>query len=157
MCDYLGVRKVLWLAGGITGDDTHGHVDDVARFVSTDTVVAAEEPDPHDADHVPLAENLARLRTMRDFNGQSLRVVPLPMPRPLYFEGDRLPASYLNFYIANRCVLVPTFNDPHDRVALSRLAKLFPDRDVVGIHAGDLVLGLGTIHCLTQQEPLSDT
>ena len=156
MCDYLGVRKVLWLAGGITGDDTHGHVDDVARFVSTDTVVAAEEPDPHDADHVPLAENLARLRTMRDFNGQSLRVVPLPMPRPLYFEGDRLPASYLNFYIANRCVLVPTFNDPHDRVALSRLAKLFPDRDVVGIHAGDLVLGLGTIHCLTQQEPLSD-
>lgn len=151
--DYLGVRRVLWLGDGIAGDDTHGHVDDVARFVAPDTVVAAWEPDTSDVNHAPLADNLARLRRMRDLRGRRLRVVRLPMPRPVYFEGERLPASYLNFYIANRSVLVPTFNDPVDRVALTRLAALFPNREVVGIHARDLILGLGAVHCLTQQEP----
>ena len=123
---HLGVRRVLWLGEGIAGDDTHGHVDDVARFVAPDTVVAAWEQDPADANHKPLAANLARLRTMRDLRGRPLRVVALPMPRPVRFDGVRLPASYLNFYIANRSVLVPTFNDPADRVALDRLAALFP-------------------------------
>ena len=151
--DYLGVRRVLWLAHGIAGDDTHGHVDDVARFVTPNTVVAASEPDPEDENHGRLNENLARLGEMTDLRGQPLRVVPMPMPRPLYFDGERLPASYLNFYIGNRRVLVPTFNDAADRVALGRLGDLFPNREVVGIHAVDLVVGLGTIHCLTQQEP----
>ena len=151
--DHLAARRVLWLTGGIVGDDTHGHVDDVARFVSADTVVAAVEKDRRDINHAPLADNLAKLRTMTDLNGRMLRVVPLPMPRPICFNGVRLPASYLNFYIANGTVLVPTFNDPSDRIALARLAKLFPSRSVVGIHAGDLILGLGSIHCITKQEP----
>ena len=150
---HLGVRRVLWLGQGIAGDDTHGHVDDVARFVGPDTVVAAWEQDTADVNHAPLADNLARLRAMRDLRERPLRVVALPMPRPIRFDGVRLPASYLNFYIANRSVLVPTFNDPADRVALDRLAALLPDREVVGIHAGDLILGLGAIHCVTQQEP----
>ena len=150
---YLGVRGVLWLGEGIVGDDTHGHVDDVARFVAPDTIVAAWEPDATDANHAPLADNLARLRTMHDLEGRPLRVVALPMPRPIRFDGIRLPASYLNFYIANRVVLVPTFNDPADRIALDRLAALFPDREVIGIHAGDLIVGLGAVHCVTQQEP----
>jgi agmatine deiminase len=154
--DFLGVRRVLWLAAGISGDDTHGHVDDVARFVSEDTVVVATEADPTDANYDPLQENLARLASTKDLRGRPLTIVPIPMPRPLYFEGDRLPASYLNFYIANQCVLVPTFNDPTDRLALARLVPLFPDRKVVGIHAVELVLGLGTIHCVTQQEPSVD-
>ena len=153
---HLGVRRVLWLGKGIAGDDTHGHVDDVARFVAPDTVVAAWEQDTADVNHAPLADNLARLRTMRDLRGRPLRVVALPMPRPIRFDGVRLPASYLNFYIANRSVLVPTFNDPADRVALDRLDTLFPDRKVIGIHAGDLILGLGAIHCVTQQEPASE-
>lgn len=154
LCDYLGVRKVLWLGQGIVGDDTHGHVDDVARFVTPGVVVAATEPDPADENHLPLADNLARLKRATDLRGRPLRIITLPMPRPIFFDGDRLPASYLNFYIGNRRVLVPTFNDPHDRVALDRLAPLFPDREVVGLHAVDLVLGLGAVHCLTQQEPL---
>ena len=150
----LGVERVLWLGGGIAGDDTHGHVDDVARFVRPDTVVAAVEPDAEDDNCAPLAENLARLRAMRDLRGRPLHVVTLPMPRPLFFDGERLPASYLNFYIGNDVVLVPTFNDPADRVALGILAGLFPAREVVGIHAGDLILGLGGVHCVTQQQPL---
>ena len=150
----LGVERVLWLGGGITGDDTHGHVDDVARFVTPDTVVAAVEPDTSDENHAPLADNLARLRAMRDLSGRPLHVVTIPMPRPLYFDGERLPASYLNFYIGNDVVLVPTFNDPSDRVALGILAGLLPEREVVGIHAGDLILGLGAVHCVTQQQPL---
>ena len=150
---YLGVRKVLWLSRGIAGDDTNGHVDDIARFVAPRTVVAAVEDDPRDENYAPLKENRDRLARMTDLDGHRLTVVPMPMPRPLFFEGQRLPASYLNFYIGNRRVLVPTFNDPADRVALGRLADLFPDREVVGIHAVDLVLGLGTMHCLTQQEP----
>ena len=149
---YLGVDNLIWLGRGIAGDDTHGHVDDIARFVDAETVVAATEPDPADVNHAPLADNLRRLRAAR-VGGNRLEVVPLPMPRPLWFGNQRLPASYLNFYIANGLVLVPTFNDPADRVALGRLAELFPRREVVGIHALDLVLGLGTLHCLTLQEP----
>ena len=149
----LGIRRVLWLSAGIAGDDTHGHVDDVARFVSPGTVAVAAEQNRSDANYEPLRENRLRLRSMRDLRGRPLRIVPIPMPRPVYFEGERLPASYLNFYISNRRVLVPTFNDSSDRVALSRLARLFPTRQVVGIHAVDLILGLGAIHCVTQQEP----
>jgi agmatine deiminase len=153
LADYLGVRKVLWLGRGIAGDDTHGHVDDIARFVAPGTVVAAVEEDPADANHAPLQENLQRLRGMTDVEGRPLQVHTLPMPRPLAFRGQRLPASYANFYIANQLVLVPTFNDPADRRALGVLAGLFPGREVVGIHAVDLVWGLGTLHCLTQQQP----
>jgi agmatine deiminase len=151
--DYLGVRKVLWLGRGIAGDDTHGHVDDLARFVGPRTVVTVVEDDPADVNHAPLRDNLERLRGMTDQDGRPLEVVPLPMPRPLGFDGQRLPASYANFYIANDRVLVPTFNDPNDRRALGTLAELFPGRTVLGIHAVDLVWGLGTLHCLTQQEP----
>jgi agmatine deiminase len=149
---YLGVRHVLWLHRGIAGDDTHGHVDDLARFVNTNTVLIAVEQDKADLNYEPLQENVKLLKTMTDQDGNKLRVVPLPMPEPVYFAGQRLPASYANFYIANRLVLVPVFNDPNDRVALNTLAKLFPDREVVGIYCGDLVLGLGTLHCMTQQQ-----
>ena len=153
MCEALGVRRVLWLGGGIAGDDTHGHVDDVARFVSSSTVVVADERDRTDENYEALRENRLRLRRMTDLRGIPLTVISLPMPSPILFDGNRLPASYTNFYIANHCVLVPTFNDPNDRVALTKLARLFPGRDVVGIHAVDLLLGLGAIHCLTQQQP----
>ena len=152
--EYLGVEKVLWLGRGIVGDDTHGHVDDIARFVGPRTVVAAVEDDPGDENHAILAENLERLRGMTDLDGRPLDIVTLPMPSPIVFDGQRLPASYANFTIANRVVLVPTFNDARDRQALGILAGLFPRRAVVGIHAGDLVWGLGTLHCLTQQEPM---
>ena len=151
--DYLGVRKVLWLGRGIAGDDTHGHVDDLARFVNPTTAAVVAEDDRADENYEPLRENLGRLRRMTDQDGRRLRVVTLPMPEPVVFDGQRLPASYANFYIANGLVLVPTFNDPKDRIALSALAGLFPDRKVVGIHAVDLVWGLGTLHCMTQQEP----
>jgi agmatine deiminase len=151
--DYLGATQVLWLRNGIVGDDTHGHVDDLARFVNSTTIVAVVEQDPSDVNHAPLHENLARLRSMKDFDGRSFRIETLPMPAPVYFDGHRLPASYANFYIANKVVLVPTFNDPNDRVALNMLAALFPGREVVGIACRDLVLGLGTIHCMTQQQP----
>lgn len=150
---YLGVRNVLWLGRGIAGDDTHGHVDDLCRFVNPTTVVVVQCDDPRDVNYRPLAENRERLQEQRLEDGSKLEVVVLPMPAPLYWRGTRLPASYANFYIANAAVLVPTFNDPADRVALGILADLFPDRPVVGIHAVDLVLGLGTIHCLTQQQP----
>ena len=151
--EHLGVRKVLWLGEGIVGDDTHGHVDDLARFVDPRTVVAVSEEDPADANHARLRDNLDRLRGMTDQDGASLRIVTLPMPAPLFLDGQRLPASYANFYVGNAVVLVPTFNDAHDRQALSTLAELFPGRRVVGIHAVDLVWGLGTLHCMTQQEP----
>ena len=151
--ENLGVTNVLWLGRGIAGDDTHGHVDDIARFTDPRTIVAAVEPGRRDPNHAPLAENLRRLRRMHDQDGRPLRIVELPMPAPIIYEGQRLPASYLNFYIANGAVLVPTFNDPRDRIALDTLAKLFPTREVIGIHAVDLVWGLGTIHCLTRQEP----
>jgi agmatine deiminase len=151
--DYLGVRKVLWLGRGIAGDDTHGHVDDLARFTGPRTVVTVVEDDPKDANYEPLRENLERLRGMTDQDGRPLEVHTLPMPGPLYFDGQRLPASYANFYVTNDRVLAPTFNDPNDRRALEVLAGLFPGRTVVGIHAVDLVWGLGTLHCLTQQQP----
>jgi agmatine deiminase len=155
--DYLGVRKVLWLNRGIAGDDTHGHIDDLARFVGPRRVVTVVEPNPADENHAPLKENWDRLQGMTDLDGSKLEIVALPMPAPVVFDGQRLPASYANFYIANGLVLVPTFNDVNDRKALGILADLFPDRDVVGIHAVDLVYGLGTLHCMTQQEPAGHT
>jgi agmatine deiminase len=151
--EYLGVRKVLWLGRGIAGDDTHGHVDDLARFTGPRTVVTVIEEDRGDANYGPLRDNFERLQGMTDQDGRPLEVHTLPMPGPLVFDGQRLPASYANFYVANDRVLVPTFNDPNDRRALEVLAGLFPGRTVVGIHAVDLVWGLGTLHCLTQQQP----
>ncbi len=151
--DYLGVTHVLWVRNGIAGDDTHGHVDELARFVNPTTVVTVVERDKTDTNYQPLLENLALLREMKDQDGRPLRVETLPMPEPMFFAGQRLPASYANFYIANQLVLVPTFNDPNDRLALNALAVLFPDREVVGIACVDLVLGLGTLHCMTQQQP----
>jgi len=151
--EHLGVRTVIWLDRGVAGDDTHGHVDDISRFVAPDTVVTVVEPDPSQPNHAPLRENLRRLRAARDQDGNPLRVVELPMPGPVTFGGVALPASYGNFYIANGLVLVPVFNDRNDRLALNILADLFPDREVVGIYAGDLILGFGALHCLTQQQP----
>ena len=150
---YLGIGKTIWLGEACAGDDTHGHVDDVARFVAPHTVVLAYEPDPTDVNHAASVDNLHRLEAATDAGGRPLRVVTLPMPRPVVFDGERLPASYANFYIAGSVVLVPTFNDASDRVALDTLAELFPGRQVVGIHSVDLVWGNGTLHCLTQQQP----
>jgi agmatine deiminase len=150
---YLGARHTIWLRRGIAGDDTHGHVDDLARFTDPQTIVVAVEQDPSDENYEPLAENAALLREARDQNGHPFRVETLPMPRPVIFDGQRLPASYVNFYIANQTVLVPTFCDPNDRIALNKLTSLFPDREVIAIPSRDLVLGLGTLHCMTQQEP----
>ncbi len=151
--EALGVANILWLGRGIAGDDTHGHVDDFCRFVDPRTVVLCEERDRRGDNYHALEENRERLQSMRLEIGARIEVVRLPMPAPRWFGRDRLPASYANFYIANAAVLAPTFNDPNDRVALGILAELFPDRPVVGIHAVDLVLGLGTLHCLTQQQP----
>jgi len=151
--EYLGVTNVMWLGRGIAGDDTHGHVDDLCRFVGPRTIVLCRERDPQDANYAPLEENRERLRGLRLEDGGRPEVVDLPMPAPVVFDGRRLPASYANFYIANAAVLVPTFNDPADRVALGILAELIRDRPVVGIHAVELVWGLGTLHCLTQQQP----
>jgi agmatine deiminase len=151
--DYLGIKKVIWLGSGITGDDTHGHVDDITRFVAPDTVVTAVERDPDDPNYEPLRENIRRLRAATDQDGKPLAIIELPMPSPLIFEGRRLPASYANFYIANGVVLVPVFNDPNDRFALDILADLFPDREIIGIYSGDLIWGFGAMHCMTQQQP----
>ena len=153
--DYLGATKVLWLKNGIAGDDTHGHVDDLTRFVNPSAVVTIVEEDRNDANYAVLQENLALLKSMTDQDGKPLRVETLPMPAPVFFNKQRLPASYANFYIANKIVLVPVFNDPNDRIALDTLATLFPDREIVPIYCRDLVLGLGTIHCMTQQLPSS--
>jgi agmatine deiminase len=150
---YLGVTNVLWLRRGPVGDDTHGHIDDICRFVNPNTLVLIRETNPRDVNYRPLAENWERVRDFRLESGARPEVVPLPMPAPLYYGRWRLPASYANFYICNAAVLVPTFNDPNDRVALGTLAELFRDRPVVGIHAVDLVLGFGSLHCLTQQQP----
>ncbi|HEV2641795.1 MAG TPA: agmatine deiminase family protein [Candidatus Elarobacter sp.] len=149
--EYLGCPHTIWLGNGCAGDDTHGHVDDIARFVSPDTVVLAYEEDPADANHASSVDNLERLRHAAAV--QPLDVVLLPYPRPVIMDGQRLPASYANFYVANDVVIVPTFNDANDRIALNTLAAVFPTRTVVGIHAVDLVWGLGTLHCLTQQQP----
>jgi len=154
---YLGIKNVIWLASGIVGDDTHGHVDDITRFVAPDTVVTAVESDPNDPNYEPLRENIRRLRSGTDQNGKALAIVELPMPSPVIFEKRRLPASYANFYIANGVVLAPVFNDPNDRFALDILADLFPDRDVIGIYSGDLIWGFGAMHCMTQQQPALGT
>jgi agmatine deiminase len=174
--DHLGIHQTLWLPRGCAGDDTHGHIDDVARFVSPDTILTCLEPNPADPNHLPLAENLDRLHSFRltptpagtknnasgakligsgtqSASGKPFKIVTLPMPAPVHFQGRRLPASYANFTIANSLVLVPTFNDPNDRRALDIVAACFPTRQVVGIHATDLVWGLGALHCLTQQQP----
>ena len=151
--DYLGIDQTIWLNRGIVGDDTHGHIDDIARFVGPTTIVAVVEPNTSDSNHAPLAENLSRLKAARTLSGKQFDLVELPMPRPVVFRGQRLPASYANFYIANDLVLVPTFHDPNDRVALNTLAEVFPNREVIGIHSVDLVWGLGTLHCMTQQQP----
>src|SRR4051812_20189666 len=151
--DYLGVTNVIWLNKGIAGDDTHGHVDDLARFVSPNTVVTMVEQNKSDENHEPLKENVELLKRAKDQDGNPLRVVPMQMPAPVVIKGQRVPASYANFYIANGRVLVPTFDDPNDRLALNTLAELFPEREVVGIHCGDFIWGLGAIHCMTQQEP----
>jgi agmatine deiminase len=148
---YLGVIDTIWLGEGAVGDDTHGHIDDIARFSSRDTVILAYEPDPSDENHVRSVDNLRRLKAAA--KTRPIRIVTIPFPRPVMMNGERLPASYANFYIANGAVLVPTFNDPNDRVALNGIAEAFPQRTVIGIHAVDLVWGLGTLHCLTQQQP----
>jgi len=150
--DYFGVREILWLAEGIDGDDTDGHIDDLARFVSENTVVTVVEVNREDRNYEPLQENLARLRQMKVEQGD-IKIVTLPMPKKIVREGQRLPASYANFYIANSCVLLPTFADPNDETALSALQKLFLDRRVIGIDCRELIWGLGTFHCLTQQQP----
>lgn len=150
--EWLGVTRTIWLGEGCVGDDTHGHVDDIARFVATDTIVLAVEEDPLDDNHARSVDNLRRLE-LASRDAGPLQIVTLPFPRAVTMNGERLPASYANFYVANGVVLVPTFNDPNDRRALETLARVMPSHAVVGIHAVDLVWGLGTLHCLTQQEP----
>ena len=151
--DYLGIDQVIWLNRGVAGDDTHGHVDDISRFVGPATIVTAVEPNTADPNREPLAENLERLKAARTLDGKQFTLVELPLPRPVVFRGQRLPASYANFYLANGLVLVPTFHDPNDRVALQILSEVFPDREVIGIHSVDLIWGLGALHCMTQQQP----
>lgn len=151
--NYLGAHHTIWLGRGIFGDDTHGHVDDLSRFVSRSTVVTMVEPNSKDVNYAPLRANLRRLQSARDQDGKQLTVVELPMPQPVVFEGRRLPASYANFYIANKIVLAPVFNRPNDRIALDMLAQLFPTREIVPIYSGDFIWGLGAMHCMTQQQP----
>jgi len=150
---YLGARNVIWLNSGIVGDDTHGHVDDITRFVSPDTVVTCVDADPRSKNYEALRENIRRLRDAVTEAGQPLAIIDLPMPAPISFEGRRLPASYANFYVANGTVLVPVFNDANDRVALDIFADIFPDREIIPIYCGDLIWGFGAIHCMTQQQP----
>ncbi len=151
--DYLGAPHTIWLGRGIVGDDTHGHVDDLSRFVARTTVVTMIETNSKDPNHAPLQSNLRRLQSARDQDGKQLTVVELPMPQPVIFEGRRLPASYANFYIANGVVLAPVFNRPNDRIALNTLEQLFPKREIVPIYSGDFIWGLGAMHCMTQQQP----
>lgn len=151
--EYLGVTNVIWLGDGIAGDDTHGHIDDLARFINEDTIVTIVETNPNDANYKPLQDNLKRLQDAKLEDGKSPVIVTLPMPKRLDFEDLRLPASYANFLILNKCVLVPTFNDSNDRKALNILAECFPDREIIGISAIDLIWGFGTLHCLSQQIP----
>jgi len=151
--DYFGGQSVIWLDSGIAGDDTHGHVDDITRFVAPNTVVTMVEPNEQSENYVPLHANLGRLKNSRTSDGQKLEIVEIPMPRPVVFEGRQLPASYANFYMANGAVLVPVFNDPNDRIALNTLAEVFPTREIVPIYSGDLIWGFGALHCTTQQQP----
>jgi agmatine deiminase len=150
---YLGIEKVMWLGQGIAGDDTHGHVDDITRFVAPNTIVTMIEPNSKDKNHVPLQENLRRLKSATDQDGKPFDIIELPMPASVIFEGRRLPASYGNFYIANGSVLVPVFNDPNDRIALNILSNIFPTREIIPIYSGDLIWGFGALHCMTQQQP----
>jgi len=151
--DYFGVQAVIWLDDGIAGDDTHGHVDDIARFVAPDTVLTMVEPNAQDDNYSALQGNLGRLKAARTADGKKLEVIEIPMPRPVFFEGRRLPASYANFYIANGCVLAPVFNDPNDRIVLNTLSEAFPGREIVPIYSGDFIWGFGAMHCMTQQQP----
>jgi agmatine deiminase len=153
MAQYLGAANVIWLGSGIAGDDTHGHVDDITRFVSPDTVVTCVDADPGSENYESLRDNIRRLRDAVTESGDPLAIIDLPMPAPVYFEGRRLPASYANFYIANGTVLVPVFNDVNDRTALDLFADIFPDREIIPIYCGDLIWGFGAIHCMTQQQP----
>lgn len=150
---YLGIKKILWLGKGIVGDDTHGHVDDLCRFVSKDTVLLVQEKNVKDENYKLLHENKERLQDLKLANGSKIQTEFLPMPEPVIFKGQRLPASYANFYISNSAVIVPTFNDPNDKYALGIISELITDRPVIGIHAVDLVWGLGTLHCLTHEQP----
>ncbi len=149
----LGVAQVVWLGEGIVGDDTDGHIDDIARFVSVDTIVCSIESNPNDANYRPLKQNYERLTAARDLNGHKFTIVELPCPDPLYYEGSRLPASYANFYIANETVMVPVFDDPGDDQAIGILRDIFADRRVIGLRCATVVAGLGALHCVTQQEP----
>ncbi len=151
--EYLGITNVIWLGEGIEGDDTHGHIDDLCRFVNEDTIVTIVESDPNDHNYKPLQENLKILKKSKLENGRTPTIVELPMPKRIDFDGLRLPASYANFLILNKCVLVPTFNDVNDRIALNILAECFPAREIIGISAIDLIWGFGTLHCLSQQIP----
>jgi agmatine deiminase len=151
--DYFGAPSVIWLESGIAGDDTHGHVDDITRFVAPHTVVTMVEPNERSDNYAALRANLGRLKNARTSDGQKLDIVEIPMPRPVIFEGRQLPASYANFYIANGAVLVPVFNQPNDRIALNTLAAVFPTREIVPIYCGDLIWGFGALHCMTQQQP----
>src|ERR1700722_10722206 len=151
--DYFGAPSVIWLDSGIAGDDTHGHIDDIARFVAPNTVVTMIESNEQSENYAPLRANLGRLKNARTADGKKLEIIEMPLPRPVIFEGRQLPASYANFYIANGAVLVPVFNDPSDRIALNTLAALFPTREIVPIYCGDLIWGFGALHCMTQQQP----
>jgi agmatine deiminase len=151
--EYFGAPSVIWLDSGIAGDDTHGHVDDITRFVAPNTVITMIEPNEQNENYAALHANLGRLKNARTGDGQKLEIVEIPMPRPVVFEGRQLPASYANFYIANGAVLVPVFNDPNDRLALNTLAELFPTREILPIYSGDLIWGFGALHCMTQQQP----
>jgi agmatine deiminase len=153
LCDYYGVNHILWVGDGIVGDDTDGHIDDITRFVNSDTVVTVIEENKSDENHHLLQENLDRLKKMRLEDGKQLNIVELPMPSPVIYEDQRLPASYANFYIANESVIVPTFRDKNDEKALDILEGCFPDRNVIGIDSTDIIWGLGSFHCLSQQEP----
>jgi agmatine deiminase len=151
--EYLGITNVIWLGDGIVGDDTHGHIDDLCRFVNPTTIITVVEENKKDANYKPLQDNLKRLQQAKLENGEAPKIVTLPMPKPLFFDGIRIPASYANFLIINKCVLVPTFNDSNDRIALNIIADCFPDREIIGISAIDLIWGFGTLHCLSQQIP----
>ena len=151
--DYFGVESDIWLDSGIAGDDTHGHVDDITRFVAPNTIVTMIEQNDRSENYAALHANLGRLKNARTSDGQKLEIVEIPMPGPVVFEGRQLPASYANFYIANGAVLVPVFNDPNDRIALNTLEGLFPTREIVPIYCGDLIWGFGALHCMTQQQP----
>jgi agmatine deiminase len=151
--EYLGITNVIWLGDGIEGDDTHGHIDDLCRFVNEDTIITIVEKDPKDNNYKRLQDNLKRLQNAKLETGKFPKIVELPMPKRIDFDGLRLPASYANFLILNKCVLVPTFNDTNDRIALNIIADCFPDREIIGINAIDLIWGFGTLHCLSQQIP----